>query len=119
MIKYFTKNMEDITVTEVKERMDAGEELFIIDVREPHEWDQDHITDRNWPMGSVPAKVMGMEVEELKAFKEKELIINCRSGGRSGQITHYLRSQGFSNVRNLLGGMLAWKAEVDPNFNVQ
>lgn len=105
--------MEDITVREVKERMDAGEKLDIIDVREPHEWDMAHITDQNWPMATVPARVA-----ELQEFKDKELIINCRSGGRSGQITMYLRSQGFSKVRNLLGGMLAWKAEIDPEFNV-
>ncbi len=111
--------MQDITVAEVKERMDAGEKLHIIDVREVHEWEMGHISDINWPMGTVPIKIMDMEKDQLEELKGKELIINCRSGGRSGQITNYLRGQGFSNVKNLLGGMLAWKAEVDPEFNVQ
>ncbi len=111
--------MQDITVTEVKERMDAGEELHIIDVREVHEWEMDHISEINWPMGTVAVKLMEMEADQLAELKGKELIINCRSGGRSGQIVNYMRSQGFSNVKNLLGGMLAWKAEIDPEFNVQ
>lgn len=106
--------MEDISVKELKERMDAGEKLRILDVREPHEWDQDHITDENWPMASVPPRL-----SELADSKDLELIIHCRSGGRSGQIANYLRSQGFTKARNLLGGMLAWKVEIDPDFDVQ
>lgn len=92
--------------------MDAGTAPRVIDVREPHEWNQDHITDENIPMGTVPVRLNELD-------PKAELVVACRSGGRSGQITMYLRQQGFSNVRNLLGGMLAWKEEVDPGFKVQ
>jgi len=104
--------MEDISVRELKERMDAGEKLRILDVREPHEWEQDHITEENWPMASVPPRINELD-------KDVELIIHCRSGGRSGQIAMYLKSQGFTKARNLIGGMLAWKAEINPDFDVQ
>ncbi len=106
--------MNDITVKELKERMDAGTAPRIIDVREPHEWEMGHITDELFPMASVPVRI-----DELKNSQDAELVVHCRSGGRSGQIAMYLRQQGFQNVRNLLGGMLAWKEEVDPSFNVQ
>lgn len=105
--------MSDISVTELKERMDAGTAPRVVDVREPHEWDQDHITEENIPMGTVPTRI-----SELVSHKDQELVICCRSGGRSGNIVNYLRSQGFTGVRNLTGGMLAWQAKIDPNFNV-
>lgn len=104
---------EDITVQELNERMIAGTAPPVIDVREPHEYEMGHITDIHMPMASVPARI-----NELEPYRDQELVINCRSGGRSGQICQYLRSQGFSNVRNLAGGMLAWKASIDPSFNV-
>ena len=103
--------MKEITVLDLKKRMDDGNAPRVIDVREPHEWDMDHITDENIPMGTVPVRM-----NELG--KDEELVIACRSGGRSGQITAYLSSQGFSNVSNLAGGMMAWKANIDPGFNV-
>ena len=105
--------MEDITVQELKERMDVGNAPRVIDVREPHEWDAQHITEENWPMATVP-----LRLAELEDFKGKELVICCRSGGRSGQITMFLRQNGFTKVRNLLGGMLDWKEAIDPTFDV-
>ena len=106
--------MADITVQELKERMDAGEKLTIIDVREEWEWDMDHITDNHVPMGDVPGKLAEWEDQ-----KEAEIIVHCRSGGRSGNIAAYMTQNGFRNVRNLAGGMLAWKSNIDPSFNVQ
>ncbi|HHG86014.1 MAG TPA: rhodanese-like domain-containing protein [Bacteroidetes bacterium] len=106
--------MKEISVTEFKARLDAGTAPKIIDVREPHEYEMDHIASINIPMGEIPT-----HLDNLCESRDEELVINCRSGGRSGQITHYLTSQGFSNVYNLAGGMLAWKANIDPNFNVQ
>lgn len=105
--------MLEISVKELKTRMDAGTAPRVIDVREPHEWEAGHITEENIPMASVPVRIA-----ELKDHQDQELIINCRSGGRSGQICMYLRQQGFSKVYNLAGGMLAWKAEIDPTFDV-
>jgi rhodanese-related sulfurtransferase len=105
--------MADITVQELKERLDAGTAPKIIDVREVHEYETDHIDAENIPMGIVP-----LRVAELEGYKDQELVICCRSGGRSGQITNYLKGQGFSGVRNLAGGMLAWQATIDPSFRI-
>ena len=106
--------MNDITVQELKQRMDEGTAPPIIDVRETWEYDQDHIEARNIPLATVPVRI-----SELAEHKDKELVVCCRSGGRSGQACAFLRAQGFSNVRNLTGGMLAWKAAINPAFNVQ
>jgi rhodanese-related sulfurtransferase len=105
--------MSDITVQELKSRLDAGTAPKIIDVREPYEYEAGHIHAENIPMGTVPARIA-----ELGGYRDQELVICCRSGGRSGQITNYLRAQGFANVRNLTGGMLAWQAQIDPSFRV-
>lgn len=101
----------DITVLELKERLDRGEQLNILDVREIPEFNAGCISDFNIPMGEIPN-----QLDRLADLKDKELILYCRSGGRSGAMTQYLKSQGFQDVRNLLGGVLAWKAEIDPNF---
>jgi rhodanese-related sulfurtransferase len=96
--------MNDITTDELKQRMDAGEKLNIIDVREQHEFDEFNIGARLIPLGTLPS-----HVSELEAFKNEELILHCRSGNRSGQAKMYLEDLGFTKVRNLLGGMLDWQ----------
>lgn len=107
--------MEDITVKELNERRSGGTAPVMVDVREPFEWNMQHLPGvHKISMGDIPAKL-----GEMEAWRDQELVIICRSGGRSGRITEYLRQQGFSNVRNLMGGMLAWKKEVDPSFQVE
>ncbi|MEY4383858.1 MAG: hypothetical protein RI995_1400 [Bacteroidota bacterium] len=96
--------MEDITVEELKRRIDAKEKLNIIDVREEHEFDEFNIGATLIPLGELPDRL-----EEIDQFKDEELIIHCRSGARSGRAKDFLEMQGFSKVRNLLGGMLAWQ----------
>ncbi|MEM7658511.1 MAG: rhodanese-like domain-containing protein [Bacteroidota bacterium] len=54
----------------------------------------------------------------MAELKDKEVVMICRSGGRSGRATAFLKQQGFANARNLQGGMLAWKAEINPEFDV-
>jgi rhodanese-related sulfurtransferase len=97
--------MQNITVEELKNRLDAGEQLNIIDVREPHENAEFNIGGTLIPLGHIQT----MQVDELEAFKEKELILYCRSGNRSGQACLILDTLGFKNTRNLVGGVLAWK----------
>ena len=105
----------DITVQELKERIDAGTAPIMIDVRNPHEWDQQHLEGvEKISLPSLPAKI-----NDLADWKDKEVVMICRSGGRSGQATQFLAQQGFSNVRNLTGGMLAWRDNIDPSFDVQ
>lgn len=105
--------MADITVTELKERMDKGEDLILIDVREPHEYELSNLNGRLIPLGTVPAML-----DELSDLKNEEVIIHCKAGGRSGQAAAFLRQQGFTNVRNLLGGILEWKNKIDPSLPV-
>lgn len=96
----------DITSEELKTRMDNGEDLIIIDVREPHEFEEFNIGARLIPLGTLPTVV-----EEIEDLKNEEIIVHCRSGARSGQAKAYLASIGFTNVRNLLGGMMDWQAK--------
>lgn len=96
--------MNDITVHELKERMDKGEKLNVIDVREVFEYEEFNIGAQLIPLGELPGRI-----GELEAYKNQELIVHCRSGARSGNAKMYLMDQGFDNVRNLLGGMLAWQ----------
>jgi len=96
--------MEDITVKELKERMDAQEKLNIIDVREEHEFDEFNIGATLIPLGELPDRL-----DEIEQFKDEEIIIHCRSGARSGRAKDFLEMQGFTKVRNLLGGMIEWQ----------
>lgn len=88
------------TVASVKDR----EDVFVIDVREQWEYDEAHIPGVTLiPMGEVANRLAEIPTD-------KEVIVTCRSGNRSGQITDFLRQQGFDNVHNMDGGILAWQA---------
>ena len=97
--------MQNITVEELKSRMDKGEILNIIDVREPHENAEFNIGGLLLPLG----KVKTMQIEEIDDLKDRELICYCRSGNRSGQACLLLDTMGFKNTKNLVGGILAWQ----------
>ncbi|NJO25450.1 MAG: rhodanese-like domain-containing protein [Bacteroidia bacterium] len=103
--------MQNITVEEVKQRLDAGETLNLVDVREPEENAEFNIGGVLHPLG----RIKNMEVDELETLKEKEVICYCRSGNRSGMAALILETMGFQNVKNLTGGMLAWKERVGEN----
>lgn len=97
--------MADITTQELKERMDAGEKLNLFDVREVHEHEEFNIGATLIPLGELPGRI-----SELAHLKNEEVIVHCRSGARSGQAKLFLEDAGFTNVRNVLGGMLDWQA---------
>jgi rhodanese-related sulfurtransferase len=96
--------MNDITVQELKERLDKGENLIVIDVREPHEYEEFNIGAMLIPLGDLPNRF-----GELADHRDEEIILHCRSGARSGVAKTFLTQNGFSKVRNLLGGMLDWQ----------
>ena len=96
--------MDDINVIELKTRIDNGEKLHIIDVREPYEFEEFNIGAQLIPLGSLPNSI-----DELSELKGEEIIIHCKSGGRSGSAKAFLTAQGFTKVRNLLGGMIDWQ----------
>lgn len=96
----------DITVDELKERMSNGETPVIIDVREDWEYQESNIEGaQNIPLGTLPQRV-----GDLEDLKDKEVIVQCRSGARSANAKAFLQQQGFTNVRNLVGGIMAYNA---------
>ncbi|MDE3235751.1 MAG: rhodanese-like domain-containing protein [Bacteroidota bacterium] len=97
--------MKTITAEEVKARLDAGEKLNLIDVREPHEHADFNIGGILFPLG----KVQSMQLEDIEDLKDAEVIMYCRSGARSMQASMILEQSGFTNVSNLVGGMLNWQ----------
>jgi rhodanese-related sulfurtransferase len=97
--------MKIITVEEVKNRLDAGESLNLLDVREQDERDEFNIGGRFLPVGRIRL----FETASIEDWKNQEVIVYCRSGNRSGQAVLLLEQAGFENVANLEGGMLAWK----------
>lgn len=97
--------MQNISVEELKSRMDAGEKLNVIDVREPYEYAEFNIGAKLIPLG----KIQTMQIDELEDLKEEELIIHCRSGQRSMVACMFLDTLGFRNTKNLAGGMMAWQ----------
>ena len=96
----------DISVVELKKRLDAGETINLIDVREQYEYDEFNLGGDLIPVGTLPGKL-----EDLEDLKNEEVIVHCRSGARSGTAKMVLIQSGFTNVRNLLGGVLDWQAQ--------
>jgi rhodanese-related sulfurtransferase len=97
--------MQIITVEALKQRLDSGEKLNILDVREPAENLEFNIGGILLPLG----KVQSMQVDEIEDWKNEEVICYCRSGNRSGQACLILETLGFTDTKNLQGGMLAWQ----------
>ncbi len=99
--------MTNITAEEVKQRMDAGEKLKLVDVREPEERDAFNIGGIFLPLGQIQT----MQTDEIDELKNDEVIFYCRSGNRSGQACLILETMGFTNVKNLTGGMNDWQGK--------
>jgi rhodanese-related sulfurtransferase len=100
--------VNEISVTELKTRRDAGEGPFVLDVREGWELDVARIPDiTHIPMNEIPARLIELD-------SGKEIVVMCRSGGRSMQVAQFLARNGFQSVANLTGGILAWSREIDP-----
>lgn len=97
--------MTNISVDEVKERLDAGEKLNLVDVRQPEETAEFNIGGIAIPLGNIQS----MQTEQIDDLRDEEVIFYCRSGNRSGQAALILEQVGFSNVKNLTGGMLKWR----------
>lgn len=96
--------MEDITVQELRTKMQNEEKFILIDVREPGEYQGFNIGATLIPLGDFPSAI-----PKLEEHKNEEIIIHCRSGKRSDTAKMMLVQSGFTNVRNVLGGMLAWQ----------
>lgn len=97
--------MTIITADEVKARIDAGEELYLLDVREPDERAEFNIGGTFLPLGNIQM----MQTDDIDDWKNNEVICYCRSGNRSMQACLMLETFGFTNVKNLQGGMTGWR----------
>ena len=99
--------MPEITPIELAERLRAGD-VELIDVREPHEWDIARIPGaRLIPLGDFPAAIPSLD-------RTRDIVVQCRSGMRSGKAVRQLQAAGFTRVKNLAGGILRWSDDVDP-----
>jgi adenylyltransferase/sulfurtransferase len=98
-----------LSVKELKRRMDAGEDVYILDVREPYEYRIAQIGGMLIPQTDVPNRLAEID-------RDREIIVQCRSGVRSQRIAEFLKQQGYPRVVNLAGGILAWSDEIDPKM---
>jgi molybdopterin/thiamine biosynthesis adenylyltransferase/rhodanese-related sulfurtransferase len=97
----------DISPEELKRRLDAGEDLFVLDVREPNEYQIANLGGHLIPLGDLPKRVNELD-------SSREIVAHCKMGGRSAKAVDFLRQAGFKKVRNLAGGINAWSEKVDP-----
>ncbi len=104
-----TSNVPEMQVEELKQKLDAGEDIFVLDVREPHEYQICNIGGHLIPLGDLPKRVHELD-------SSREIVAHCRSGVRSAKAVDFLRQAGFRKVRNLAGGILAWADRVDPKM---
>ena len=104
-----TDGIQEITATELKARQDRGDKLFILDVREPHEYQICNLNGKLIPLGELPRRVNELD-------SSVEMVVHCRSGKRSADAIHFLQTAGFKKLWNLKGGVLAWADEVDPRM---
>ena len=105
--KIVKNGIPQLSVKDLKKRIDAGEEVYIIDVREPFEYKIAQIGGKLIPQNDVPQRLAEID-------RDREVIVQCKSGGRSQRIAELLKQQGYPRVVNLAGGILAWASEIDP-----
>jgi molybdopterin/thiamine biosynthesis adenylyltransferase/rhodanese-related sulfurtransferase len=106
-------NNTDITPKELNEQLSSGADVVLIDVREPHEWNAGHLdAATHIPLAQVPQRLAEIP-------KDRDVVMICRSGGRSAHAQeHLIRQHGYTRVKNLVGGMKRWATEVDPTITV-
>jgi len=104
-----TANVPEIQPAELKARLDHGDDVFILDVREPHEYQICNLGGHLIPLGDLPARMNELD-------SSHEIVAHCRSGVRSAKAVTLLRQAGFAKVKNLAGGILAWSDKVDPSL---
>jgi sulfur-carrier protein adenylyltransferase/sulfurtransferase len=102
-------NVPEMQVEELKQKLDAGDDIFVLDVREPHEYQICNIGGHLIPLGELPKRVNELD-------SSREIVAHCRSGMRSAKAVDFLKQAGFKKVRNLAGGILAWADRVDPKM---
>lgn len=94
----------DINVTELREKLAAGEKFLFLDVREPWEYEEFNLGATLIPLGDLMNRLW-----EFEDHKNEEIVVQCKSGARSGMAQQIMQANGFTNVRNVTGGILAWQ----------
>ena len=103
----------NITAGELAARIERGDKLVLLDVREPHEWTAGHLENsQHIPMRQIPAQIDSIP-------RDAEIVVICRSGSRSANVQQYMLQSGFKTVKNLAGGLMAWARDVDPSVRVR
>jgi molybdopterin/thiamine biosynthesis adenylyltransferase/rhodanese-related sulfurtransferase len=105
--KAVKNGIPQMSVKDLKQRIDAGEDVFILDVREPYEYQIAQIGGKLIPQNDVPQRLADIP-------RDREIVVQCRSGARSQRIAEFLKQSGYTQVVNLAGGILAWSDEIDP-----
>lgn len=108
--------MEEITVEQLKQKIDEQKGTFVLDVREPFEKYQSDIDYDHSAL--IPVGELATRIDEITDKKEEEIVCMCRSGGRSAEACKILSSKGFTNVKNLKGGINEWAREIDNSLPV-
>ncbi|HTO77396.1 MAG TPA: rhodanese-like domain-containing protein [Thermoanaerobaculia bacterium] len=103
-------NVPQVSVEELKQRLDRGEKPLLLDVREPHEY---ALSDLPGAI-KVPLQTLPRNLERVP--KDRDLVVYCRSGGRSANAVQFLRQMGYEKAVNLAGGINAWAERIDPNL---
>jgi adenylyltransferase/sulfurtransferase len=99
--------IKDMTVEEFKQRLDKGDDLFVLDVREPHEYQICNLGGHLIPLNDLPKRMSELD-------SSREIVVHCKMGGRSAKAVDFLKQSGFTRVHNLAGGITAWAERIDP-----
>jgi len=105
--------MKEINVQELKDKREANEDFLLLDVREQHEFYISNIEGTLIPLGQLPQRI-----SEIEEYKEKEVVVICRSGARSAKAVELLEKEGFEDAKNLVGGINEWAKKIDPSLPV-
>lgn len=105
--KPVSTNSFEISVEELKRRLDAKEDVFILDVREPHEYQICNLSGHLIPLNDLPKRINELDPDQ-------EVVVHCKMGGRSAKAVEFLHKSGFTKAKNLTGGILAWSDKIDP-----
>jgi rhodanese-related sulfurtransferase len=101
--------MKEITVQELKQLRDEKADFFLLDVREPFEYDICNLGGHLIPLAELPSRLAELDPQQ-------KIIVHCKMGGRSSRATLFLEQHGFNNVSNLQGGLMAWVNEIEPSL---
>ncbi len=102
-------NVPLMHVEDLKKKLDAHDGVFVLDVREPHEYNICNIGGHLIPLNDLPKRMGELD-------KNREIVVHCRTGGRSSKAVEFLQANGFKNVKNLAGGILAWAEKIDKSM---